>query len=704
MGKPFTFKLAAAVILPFMLFFIAPLTFYFSNVNDIDFSLTEVILPVTGVFLALSFTFFLILYFTWYLPKCFYIITGLLVGLAAMVWVQSQLFLWKFGVFDGRDIDWNKWRFIGWIEIVVWLLVVTLMVVLYYKGKEKSKKLIVQVLFLLGVISVTSSFLTRPTKIQRLKTLNKYEDFFSFHKTNNILIILLDTFQSDYFDLIREEYPKEINFLDGFTFYRNTMSHYPSTEPNIPAIVSGRLYKNQEKFNDFFRDSVARFDLQSYYQKKGYSAMMSSVTPMYLLMTDLLKGSSVDLVAPVYKYIDYGVFRCSPTLIKKLVYNNGSWLLSFKKAIKYPPDPFGNDIRFVDLFEKQANINREAKAGTFKFIHFFLPHPPWCMDENLKYNPKLTGKEGYIHQTRGALKLAKRILTKLRELNLYENSEIVIMADHGTTGAPALRTETGLTPTKVQSSALALFLHKPPFAKGKLVLDDSPLYNSDLGCLLKVENKHLDYAGYNAAKKGENRQRTFLYYDWNDDWGRDFIPDMTEYIVSGHAFKSENWRMGYYIYTPKGKVDISSTYQYNIGTPIKFVFEGNANQYILGGWSHQEKKHRWTEGKIAGLHFTLVKPPKSNLVLWLKGYGYTVNGKIDHQNVNVLINGRKVASWKMKEDRWYNADILKSMIVDRVNNIVFEISNPAAPEDFGQSNDRRKLGIAVRELVIIEKK
>ncbi|MEI6434439.1 MAG: sulfatase-like hydrolase/transferase [Bacteroidota bacterium] len=462
------FLLAVSFILPFMLFFTAPLSFYYGNINDIEFSLREVIFPLTGLFLAVSLIFYLLLYFLWSRPKSFNIMAGFLVGFAVAIWVQSQLFAWKFGLLDGQDIDWTQWKIHMWIEAVVWLIVLASMILIFFRGKEKLKKIVLQALFLLGFLSIAISFISAPSKIKKIYVQNDIDNVFFFHEKNNILVILLDGFQSDYFDLIRKEYPKEVSFLDGFTFYKNTMSHYPTTAPSIPAIVSGRLYKNQEIFDDFFRDSVSNCDLQQYYQKLGYNSRILGVYPRYLMIKDIFTNFSFTIVSPVIKFLDYGIFRCSPTIFKKNIYNNGAWFLSFWKKQGYPPVEYGRDIRFAELFEKQATIKTDNKVGTFKFIHFFTPHFPVCMDENLHYDPSLSGVDGYIKQTRGALVLAQRILNKLKDLNLYNNSEIVIMADHGTLAMPPISPVIGRVPKNIRSSALALLLYKPPPGKRRV--------------------------------------------------------------------------------------------------------------------------------------------------------------------------------------------------------------------------------------------
>ena len=63
----------------------------------------------------------------------------------------------------------------------------------------------------------------------------------------------------------------------------------------------------------------------------------------------------------------------------------------------------------------------------FKFIHLEGGHAPFNFDENLNYIENGTYKQK-IH---GNLKYVKNFLERLKSNNVYDNSVIVIMADHG---------------------------------------------------------------------------------------------------------------------------------------------------------------------------------------------------------------------------------------------------------------------------------
>lgn len=143
---------------------------------------------------------------------------------------------------------------------------------------------------------------------------------------------------------------------------------------------------------------------------------------------------------------------------------------------------------------------------------------------------------------------------------------------------------------------------------------------------------------------------------------------------------------------------------YKIGEAI-YCEQDAIDSFIVSGWSGREPQHRWTEGPKAVLRFKLEEGSGTDLVLRLRARAFLADGKIDHQAIKVLVNGHQTAEWSMRGEGWYEAPIPAALIdEDRVVDIVFEISDPASPAEFGISEDSRKLGIAAQELVLEEAK
>jgi hypothetical protein len=415
------------------------------------------------------------------------------------------------------------------------------------------------------------------------------------------------------------------------------------------------------------------------------------------------------------EYLDYGAFKALPTFVKPVIFNKGNWFFSFLSRKKYPPEPHGADVRFLELFEKNASV-KGIRKGTFKFFHFHLPHFPLNVDKDLKFNSHLVGVKGYHEQTKGAILLAERLLKTLKRIGIYDKTEIIILSDHGTGAFPALSRNNvsydalNLIPPCVQSASLALLMHKPANSKGKMITLDIPLELTDLPCILGFHTNDSTCAEYEKAISGQKRVRKFYYYEWSSEyWDNDFLPPMTEYIVSGPAYDPESYTYGKHIYTDKGIQDIpvsTLSDSYSLGKEIDFSTKGKseADGYIRAGWSPAENTQMWSNGPIAGLSLHLDRIPQKDLSLRILGFAFLGKNKIKCQVISLSVNQVPIGRWLVKEGKVYEAVIPRSAIADKKVNIVFRISNPMSPADIENSTDFRKLGIALVKMVLDEVK
>lgn len=719
-------KWLVSISLPLQILLVAALTFYFGNLGEADVFLSDALLPLVVLFFACVVCVYAILSMIGKWDAVYTLASGVFVGLAICVWMQSQLLVWDFGPLDGRGMDWGAWKMHGYGEVIAWCVVLSIVVFSFY-AKNALAKTLPMLVVVLGLLSIASSIIFPPApkkekvaaaassvrKERVVKPLIKKnkkmatggEGVFEFDKNKNVVVLLLDTFQSDYFEKIVKDYPGEVEFLDGFTFYRNALASYPTTAPNIPAIFTGVRYENEMDFRDFVEDAYAD---KGWLSDIGYDFSLVGISRVLPGAVDALASLRGDVgykIESVAKLVDYGFFKSFPIFLKDVIYGEGDWFLSEKLNENYPRGYHGKDARFLDLFEKKAKINPELN-GKFLFFHFATPHPPWRVNENLQHDPSLQGAAGYERQGRGGLTIARRVLSKMKSLGIYDSSEIVIMSDHGTASIPALMGEHDLdfegVPSSVKSSSLALLLHKKPLEASKGIrIDDSPVYNKDLACILvsiSARNEE-ECEDVSLALKGGERQRSFYFYEWkHENWQTAFMPPMTEYILDGHAYDSKAWRHGRFIYDGGEKKEVPS-FSVDYNDPVVFSNVGESSKITRFGWSGQESVHRWTDGGRAGLLVFPKAHAAKDIKLTLELGPYLSKG-VNYQRVDLMVNGEYVETWRVNKPGKYSAIIPSSIIESGRLEVLLEIDSPASPCKQGESNDCRQLGVAARELVI----
>jgi len=133
------------------------------------------------------------------------------------------------------------------------------------------------------------------------------------------------------------------------------------------------------------------------------------------------------------------------------------------------------------------------------------------------------------------------------------------------------------------------------------------------------------------------------------------------------------------------------------------LFQSGADweKFLLGGWAGQGESHRWTVGEHADMAMSIVGLMGRDLLLRIECAGFLAGGMIEHQSVEVLVNGSKVASWMARRLAWHEVIVPNGLIVNGDMQVSLLIGNPAAPVDYGMSKDTRKLGVRVQAMEIL---
>jgi hypothetical protein len=119
-----------------------------------------------------------------------------------------------------------------------------------------------------------------------------------------------------------------------------------------------------------------------------------------------------------------------------------------------------------------------------------------------------------------------------------------------------------------------------------------------------------------------------------------------------------------------------------------------SDSFLWYGWSTPEREYRWTDGKEAALIFGLA--PVTDIQLDMKLSPFLPKGKISEQRVYLTLNGQRIQTLLLKEDKAteYKLILPRSALRDR-NVLVFGLPDAHSPMTLGVSDDPRELGIAM---------
>jgi len=570
LGKKVAASFFVSSLLSLTLFLFAPAHIYFTNIFEHSSSFIEVLpfLLVPLLLLILLLTLFLGLLKSSIHNKAL----SVLFMIAVLLWLQGNILVWDYGLLDGTGIDWSKKWHYGLVDTTIWII---LMITGFMASKTISR--IAQngsiALIMIQLASILIVAGKAPDVSQfRNKPLSDEQSIFSFSPERNVILLVLDSFRGDIFWEIIEEDSHYKEFFDGFTCYRDTLGGYQATFAAVPLILTGRFYENREPIRSFIKDVFSTDSIPKLLKSNGYQVDLIDGRGIYA--DETIASSRVrlkhlveqDFVLKEAAYLcDIALFRCLPHFTKKIIYNDQDWRISnlgLDTAMGGFPAGFHRDA--IEFTEKMARTAKpDNPRRTFKYIHLMVPHPPIKMNERMEFAPMELNRANLKTQSKGALELANIFLKKLKEMGIYDDSMIFVMADHGHSrmienelNDRSFADIDGFPPLQsIRGEACPILLVKPFGATGSLKISNAPVSLADVAKTiareLKLEAQKFPGISVFEINESDQRDRRFLYHKWEGYKEVFYLPPMREFIVSGPIWLDDSWRLSGRIYAPE---------------------------------------------------------------------------------------------------------------------------------------------------------
>jgi len=687
----FSYETYVITALTATFFIFVPIDIYLRNSNEFWFSLSDIILMLLFCFAAATLLLYALAYLLKGKAKTFFVC--LLMGVTLGLFLQSYIINIDYGVLDGRQIDWSSYRKQGMINALFWAMCIVLPYLIFKITKTDLtfKKTITRISFgliLIQICTVIFLFSNTPTEKKSIVYYST-ERMFELSSKNNIIIFILDTFESKEFKRIIDENPELSEPLEGFTYYPDAVGSYPTTTGALPQILTGKWYEHKETYQEYLNKAWENNEFWKYLNDENYDCRIfpsvhcaAETSQINNLVHGKIKISS--RMGLSVKYFKLTAFRGAPHFLKHIFVIYSGDFGAFKVDDAYHTD----DVYFYKQLFSEGLKYIDSK-NCFRFYHLQGPHGPWTMTRDIERN--ISGKVKHDDQAIGSLKIVSAYISELKKHNLYNKSAIIIMADHGNHSGEAV----------VRSP---LVLIKEQNSSGKLKTSTNPVSFENLFATIAafVDKESAAQFGIPFMEPMNNtKPRRFLSYIWNVAPPKeDVVPFLEEFNVTRNANDLSSWHKTGKIYGRRQK-QFDNTYK--LGETISFARNGNSINFIpndlFSGWSSTENNYTWTEGNEAVLSLNLNNGKNNGLKLKLNAFPY-LGGKLKQQKVDVLVGDNKVAEWNVTKDDWYESIIPETTYSDGKLIIKFKISDPISPKEVGQSQDSRKLGIAVKELVI----
>jgi len=425
----------------------------------------------------------------------------------------------------------------------------------------------------------------------------------------NVVVIMLDRAPGVVLPYILNEKPELREKLDGFCFYENTISYGCFTNFGSPALYGGYEYtpvemnqRDQELLKDKHNEALKVMPVL--FSENGYQTTMAN--PVYAnyqwipdvsiydeypqieaFITDGL--FSPDSVKPMRIEANYRNFFCfsmvksMPVILQETFYFGGSYneapdVNPIVHTMHTISEAEGFSLTFLEEYATLCNLSTmtevaDSGADTFLFFSNAMTHEPVLLQapdyvpvgrvDNVEYDAahterftvdgvtlavQKTNQMSHYHVNMAAILRLVEWFDYLREQGVYDNTRIIVAADHGCGQAmlDALIMDTGAGDVLDVSYFNPLLMVKD-FDSHGFTTSDAFMTNADVP-LLAMEGLIPDpvnpFTGkcIDSGEKYAHDQFLTRSFEWDVSVnnGKEYLPD-TWATVKDNLWDADNW-------------------------------------------------------------------------------------------------------------------------------------------------------------------
>ncbi len=466
-----------------------------------------------------------------------YLIPGIL-ALGLSLYIQGNFLFADYGVMDGTPVNWSEYRKEGVISVLVFVAVFLIVFILRVALKEDSfysfSKAICLFIVSIQIVTLAVLFVTNGGLMRPDEYVSTTNDEFDLSTNENFIILMLDSFDSQAMgEILNDDCADEYtDALTDFTYYPDTLADYAYTDLAFPAVISGELYYNDETYGSYLNRAYGDSPLLNTLEEKDWYCGIYTTS----LFADNESSLKIDNCKKIKRTVSSH---------KRLAYFMYK-LVGFRYLIQplkqycwfYPDDMkadlvdtgisgvdtfnFNNFMFYDGIDELHTGMDKKS----FHMYHIDGTHPPFDISPDFVDTLANNWEEdGIYDEARAMMKLVSKFLTKLKDIGVYDNSTIIIMADHG----------------YLQLRQSPIFLVKGKADSHEFEIDDRQLAYTDLQSIFANILNGKTTADDIVDIPAGNRERIYKYYKWNVDLGYDsYARDLTEYRVYGNCWEPDN--------------------------------------------------------------------------------------------------------------------------------------------------------------------
>jgi hypothetical protein len=385
------------------------------------------------------------------------------------------------------------------------------------------------------------------------------QGLFDVSDKKNVVVFVLDMTDTVQTEQAYAEHPEMLDGLTGFTWYQNATGTMIPTRYGIPSLLTGVSIQPDESFEDFHSTWYQQSSFLDDVKSQGYSVDIYSDSATWDDASNEYVNDHADNVMPLSEYFSgsINVSGTLSTLYNAAFYRDMPWIA--KPFFWYYTDQINNgmvdqsaapddqaplysmnDPAYADQLEEQGLSVNEDQVGSFRFIHLLGTHWPYTMDENGDYVESGTDWET---QMRGSFHIVTEYLDELKRLGVYDDTTVIITADHGIWTCPPGPITEPTTPIVFIKPAQSAELDSQPCAISQQPISQYDLHATILDAMGADQSVLDHYGEYNTPI--QDRQDSIdrpRYYDATVSDGRQDT-QLLQYEISGDVTNWDDWKL-----------------------------------------------------------------------------------------------------------------------------------------------------------------
>lgn len=538
--------LLTSLAFSFTFFVFGPYELYITNMSYMTFTFDKLILPIAlcGIFVFLI-TFAVLIVLQGKIYNC---AVSILFGLTFAGYLQGNILNIDHGSLDGSAIDWAAFTLPTVGNLIIWGVIIAAVFILMYFGRKlwaHTVQLLCVVLIGAQIIAFVSLMFTTEFEEITDEGYLSNSTIYEVSPENNVIVFLLDRFDNSYADTQLAKDPAIAEQLSGFTYYHNFTGSYSRTFPSVNYLLTGAYTDYSLPTEEYVEKAWAESTFLSDIKNAGYQSKLYTEEQYVYFDIENLRGK-VDNIGEASRTVDYkkmitymltlSAYRYAPEALKPSFWFYTGDLASIA-ALDDSSDSIHktDDVAFyANLRSEGVTVNNDTK-GSFIFYHLSGSHDPFVMNE-FGEAQKIEGwSEGIYQQTKGNLNMIYEYCNQLKKLGVYDDTTIIITADHGYTG----------TMEELDYDRMLSLFIKPAGADSTKPLE----YSNKQVCQDNLRASIISYFGLDTTGYprtiediGEDEDvKRYFYMSGSDPEAKRRDINLVTYEIIGDANNFENW-------------------------------------------------------------------------------------------------------------------------------------------------------------------